>query len=89
MKRIAPLLAASVALLIPIAAMAASHSASGLGWFENKVISALIHALIYGVIFKAFHAMGLVPSIIFCLVGLGGAYWWYRTKRTPARAASI
>jgi hypothetical protein len=87
MTRANAFVAGFTALLMPVAAMAASHSASGLGWFENKVINALIHALIYGVIFKAFHAMGMFPSIIFCLVGLAGAYWWYRTKGANVVAA--
>jgi hypothetical protein len=71
--------------MLPVIAMAAGHHDSGLGWFGQRVVSAIIHAVIYGVIFKIFHAIGLVPSIILGAAILGGAYFWYR-KRTPVGA---
>jgi uncharacterized membrane protein YagU involved in acid resistance len=73
-----------VAFAAPVAAMAAGRD-SGMGWFGEHVLNAIIHAVIYGVLFKVFHAIGLVPSIILGGVILVGAYLWYR-KRGTARA---
>ena len=70
-----------LALAAPVAAFAGSHaSGSGMGWFATHLLSALIHAVVYGVIFKLFHALGLFPSIIVGAAILGGAYWWYRRQ---------
>lgn len=65
-------------LACPGFAMAASHS--GMGWFETQVVNSLIHGVVYGLIFKLFHGLGLVPSLILGALLLGGAYWFYRNK---------
>lgn len=68
-----------VFMLMTAPAFAASHS-SGMGWFGQRFVSALIHGVIYGIIFKIFRSLGLVPSIIVGAVILGGAYLYYKRK---------
>lgn len=76
-KAVIPVLLVFSMLSLP--AMAAGYS-SGMGWFGTQVVSSLIHGVIYGVIFKVFHQLGLVPSLIVGAVALGGAYIYYKKR---------
>lgn len=71
-------------LALPLAALAAGHH-SGIGWFGEHVLNAVIHAVIYGMVLKLFHSLGLVPSLILGAAILAGAHFWYR-RRVAARA---
>lgn len=53
---------------------------SGAGWFGTMVAGALIHAVIYGLVFKVFHAIGLIPSLL-----LGGVILFFVYRQTRPR----
>ncbi|AQH05775.1 hypothetical protein A9R05_42930 (plasmid) [Burkholderia sp. KK1] len=53
---------------------------SGAGWFGTMVAGALIHAVIYGLVFKVFHAIGLIPSLL-----LGGVILFFVYRQTRSR----
>jgi hypothetical protein len=52
----------------------------GLGWLVATVISAVVHALIYGVIFRALHYLTLVQAIVLVLVVMGGLAFWMNAR---------
>jgi hypothetical protein len=52
----------------------------GLGWLVATVISSIVHALIYGVIFKALHYLTLVQAIVLLVVVLGGLAFWMNAR---------
>lgn len=64
----------------PTLALAAGHS-SGMGWFGSQVISSLIHGVVYGLIFKLFNGMGLLPALLLGGALLFGAWWYYQKNR--------
>lgn len=74
------LFAIFIVLLLPLSALAASHG-SGMGWFGTQVASSLIHGVVYGLIFKVFHALGLVPSLVVGALVLGGVYLWHSNRK--------
>ncbi|MDO8414797.1 MAG: hypothetical protein Q7S87_01150 [Agitococcus sp.] len=71
--------AALILTFLPLFAFASN--ASGMGWFGTTVVNALIHGVIYGIIFKLFHAMGLGGSLVVGALILGGAYLFYKKSR--------
>jgi hypothetical protein len=39
-----------------------------------------VHGLVYGVIFKAFHALSLPVVILVSLIGLVGLFWFFKRR---------
>ncbi|MBN6741205.1 hypothetical protein JKG47_11795 [Acidithiobacillus sp. MC6.1] len=53
-------------------------------WLGHTIISAIIHGLIYGAIFRLFRGMPLGEVLVISVAGLlvvGGGYWWWNTRR--------
>jgi hypothetical protein len=48
--------------------------------FSDMLVHATVHGLVYGVIFKIMHQIGLVPSILLAVAGIGLAYLWKNRK---------
>jgi hypothetical protein len=48
----------------------------GLGW----LVSAVVHAVIYGAIFRIMHHLTLTQAIIVLVIVLGGAALWMRSR---------
>ncbi len=51
-----------------------------LGWFGHSIISAVIHGLIYSLIFRLFRNMSWTDVVVCTVVGLGLAgliYYWF------------
>lgn len=69
----------TLAMLAPTLALASSNH-SNMGWFGTQLVSALINGVVYGLIFKLFHGMGLVPSLILGAALLGAAYYFYQRR---------
>lgn len=63
--------------VLPGLALAGTHS--GMGWFGTQVVSSIIHGVVYGLVFKLFHGLGLLPSLLIGGVLLYGA-WRYSRK---------
>ncbi|MBN6742292.1 hypothetical protein JKG47_17570 [Acidithiobacillus sp. MC6.1] len=62
-----------------------AHSYADHGsWLGHTIVSAIIHGLIYGAIFRLFRGMPLGEVMAIAAVGLlvvGGGYWWWNTRR--------
>ena len=68
-------------LVIPTLSFAYGYAHhSGTSWFGEMVARALIHAVIYGMVFKVFHAIGLIPSLL-----LGGVVLFFVYRQTRPR----
>jgi hypothetical protein len=52
----------------------------GYASFGYMMQHAIIHALIYGMVFKIMSALGLKGSIVFGLVGLGIAWLFFKNR---------
>ncbi|MBU2755251.1 hypothetical protein HFU84_08635 [Acidithiobacillus sp. CV18-2] len=53
-------------------------------WLGHTIVSAIIHGLIYGAIFRLFRGMSLTEVLVIAVVGLlvvGGGYWWWNSRR--------
>jgi len=48
---------------------------------ENMIVSSLIHGLVYGVIFKLFHALPLPLTILVAILGVGGIWYYFKSRR--------
>ena len=53
----------ALVLFVPLYAMA-SPNPNMMGWFSGHVLTSIIHGVIYGVIFKLFHTLGLVQTLV-------------------------
>jgi hypothetical protein len=55
----------------------------------HMVVSSLIHGLIYALIFKIYHQLGLVTSVAVTVLGVAaiwlGSRWWQGRRRTNTR----
>lgn len=74
-------------LALIVLALASSTPAWAYGGgssFSDMLVHAIVHGLVYGVIFKIMHQIGLVPSIILAVVGIGLAYLWTSRKQRQA-----
>ncbi len=52
----------------------------GLSWLVVTVISAMVHALIYGVVFKALHYLTLGQAVILLIIVLGCIALWIKSR---------
>lgn len=77
------LIAPSLFLVLSSPVWAYGHSTAGS--FSHMLQSALIHGLVYGVVFKVMHQLGLIPSIALAAVGLIGVWLWTRRSDTRGR----
>lgn len=60
------------------------HYADHGSWLGHTLVSAVIHGLIYGVIFRLFRGMPLGEVLLIAVVGLlvvAGGYWWWTARR--------
>ncbi len=60
------------------------HYADHGSWLGHTIISAIIHGLIYGAIFRLFRGMSLGEALVIAIAGLlvvGGGYWWWNMRR--------
>ncbi|MHB1665989.1 hypothetical protein [Thiomonas sp.] len=66
-----------------------AYGAAGhhLGWFGHTVLSAIIHGLVYGLIFQLFRGMGIWEVLVCTVVGLGlaGLVTFWFTRRGSRR----
>jgi len=69
-------LATFIALSPTFAFAYGAHGRPAMSWFGTQIVSSLIHAVIYGVVFKLFHSLGLVPTLALAAVLLFAA-WRY------------
>jgi hypothetical protein len=44
------------------------------------ILSGVIHGLIYAFIFKLFHHFGLAMAFLVVVLGLGGLWFWARSR---------
>gem|GEM_PF-1373166 len=47
---------------------------------ENMIVSSLIHGLVYGVIFKLFHALPLPLTILIGILGVAGIWYYFKNR---------
>lgn len=60
------------------------HAAEG-HWLAHTIVSAIIHGLIYGAIFRLMRGMGIEEVLLVAVAGVavvGGGWWlWSRYRR--------
>jgi len=44
------------------------------------IVSSLIHGLVYGVIFKLFHALPLPLTILIGILGVAGIWYYFKNR---------
>ena len=54
-----------------------SHHSFDIG---HMIASSLVHGLIYGVIFKAFHSLSLPAVVIISVIGIAAIYWFFKRR---------
>ena len=47
---------------------------------SHMILSGVIHGLIYAFIFKLFHHFGLAMAFLVVVLGLGGLWFWARSR---------
>ncbi len=65
--------------------MLAYHHGYGYGggwsnWIAHVAVSSLIHALIYGVVFKLMHQLTLGEAVVLAVVVIGCIVMWGRSR---------
>ena len=58
----------------------AYHSYGTSDWVTHMIVSAVVHSLIYGVIFKLMRSLSMPEAIVLVGLGLLGVYWWSRRR---------
>lgn len=56
------------------------HSYGTTGWITHMVISAVVHSLIYGAMFRVMRGMSLPEILLLAGVVIGGVYLWARQR---------
>lgn len=46
----------------------------------HMILSAVIHGLIYGLIFKVFHHLGMAVAALITVLGIGAIWFWARNR---------
>lgn len=69
------------ALSLSFLAYAYAHTGTST-WLAHMVVSSLVHALIYGVIFKLIHSLGLGGGLLLAMTVIGGI-WLVMRQRPP------
>ncbi|MCY0872987.1 MAG: hypothetical protein OWQ56_09875 [Acidithiobacillus caldus] len=59
-------------------------------WLANTIVSALIHGLIYGAIFRIMRDMNTGEALLTAVLGIAfiGGAWWLWNRRGPRRASA-
>ncbi|MBU2721794.1 hypothetical protein [Acidithiobacillus ferridurans] len=53
-------------------------------WLGHSIVSAVIHGLIYGAIFRLFRGIPLGEVLVIAIIGVlvvGGGYWLWNARR--------
>ena len=59
----------------------AHHHGGGMSdWIAHMAISSLIHAVIYGFVFRLMHQLTLGQDVVLVVVVLGALFVWSRTR---------
>ena len=56
------------------------HSSSWTDWIAHRAVSALIHAVIYGAVFRLMRQMTTGEAIVLAVVVVGGLFMWSRSR---------
>jgi hypothetical protein len=59
---------------------APSHSGEWADWIAHSVVSALIHSVIYGVMFKLIHRLTLGEAVVLAVVVVAVLFLWGRSR---------
>lgn len=57
------------------------HSSGMVGWLTHVLVSAVIHGLIYALIFKVMHNLTLGQAAVLVVVVIGVIFMWGRSRR--------
>lgn len=56
------------------------HGYGGSGWIANMVVSAVVHSLIYGLVFRLMRHLTTPEAILLVGCGLLGVFMWSRAR---------
>ncbi|GAB0118339.1 hypothetical protein [Acidisoma sp. 7E03] len=56
------------------------HHGDTVGWLAHSIGNAIIHALIYGLIFRLMRHLSLGEAALLVIVILGGLFLWARAR---------
>jgi hypothetical protein len=65
---------------VPVTFLAYHHAYGWSGWLAHATISAVVHSLIYSVVFRLMHHLTLAQAAVLVLVVLGCLFMWMRTR---------
>ncbi|HEX2940838.1 MAG TPA: hypothetical protein VHO91_07305 [Rhodopila sp.] len=57
-----------------------SHGGGWADWIAHSAVSALIHAVIYGTVFKLMHRLTLGEAVVLALVVVAVLFIWGRSR---------
>ena len=63
-----------------ILAYSHAHSSSWTDWITHRAVSAVIHAVIYGAVFKLMRQMTTGKAIVVAVVVVGALFMWSRSR---------
>lgn len=57
------------------------HGFGGSGWLGHMLVSTVLHALIYGTVFRILRHLSLGEIVLLLVLVVGGVYLWNRDRR--------
>ena len=58
----------------------AYHAYGSTDWLAHVTVSAVVHALVYGFVFRLMHHLTLTQAAVLVVVVLGCLFMWSRTR---------
>jgi hypothetical protein len=56
------------------------HSSGWADWITHHVVSAIIHSVIYGAMFKLMHRLTLAEAVVLAVMVVGVLFLWGRAR---------
>ena len=57
-----------------------SHNSGWTDWIAHRAVSAVIHAVIYGFVFRLMHQLTISQAAVLVVVVLGCLFMWSRSR---------